>query len=81
MKCGTNGKNCKGKPDGEPGEVTFYYNGAMLVETDFLGSRQRPRREEAPQDGVGREDHGDRGSARESGGSDGEVGLRKAGRR
>jgi hypothetical protein len=37
LKCGTNGLNCKGKPDGESGEVTFYYNGAMLVETDFLG--------------------------------------------
>jgi hypothetical protein len=29
--------NCKGKPDGESGEVMFYYNGALLVETDFLG--------------------------------------------
>jgi hypothetical protein len=37
LKCGTNGSNCKGKPDGESAEVTFYYNGAMLVETDFLG--------------------------------------------
>ena len=37
LKCGTNGANCKGKPDGENGEVTFYYNGALLVETDFLG--------------------------------------------
>jgi hypothetical protein len=37
LKCGTNGANCKGKPDGETGEVMFYYNGAMLVETDFLG--------------------------------------------
>lgn len=37
VKCGTNGSNCKAKPDGENGEVMFYYNGAMLVETDFLG--------------------------------------------
>ena len=37
VKCGTNGSNCKAKPDGESGEVMFYYNGAMLVETDFLG--------------------------------------------
>jgi hypothetical protein len=36
LKCGTTGANCKGKPDGESGEVMFYYNGAMLVETDFL---------------------------------------------
>jgi hypothetical protein len=37
VKCGTNGANCKAKPGGESGEVMFYYNGAMLVETDFLG--------------------------------------------
>jgi hypothetical protein len=37
LKCGLNGANCKGKPDGESGEVTFYYNGALLVETDFFG--------------------------------------------
>ena len=37
VKCGTDGTNCKAKPEGEPGEVMFYYNGAMLVETDFLG--------------------------------------------
>jgi hypothetical protein len=37
MKCGTDGKNCKAKPQGESGEVMFYYNGEMLVETDFLG--------------------------------------------
>jgi len=37
MKCGTDGKNCKAKPEGESGEVMFYYNGEMLVETDFLG--------------------------------------------
>jgi len=37
VKCGTNGSNCKAKPDGQAGEVMFYYNGAMLVETDFFG--------------------------------------------
>jgi hypothetical protein len=37
MKCGTDGKNCKAKPEGESGEVMFYYNGPLLVETDFLG--------------------------------------------
>lgn len=36
-KCGTEGTSCKAKLDGENGEVMFYYNGAMLVETDFLG--------------------------------------------
>jgi hypothetical protein len=37
VKCGTDGTNCKAKPEGETGEVMFYYNGAMLVETDFIG--------------------------------------------
>jgi hypothetical protein len=37
VKCGTHGSNCKARPDGESGEVMFYYNGALLVETDFLG--------------------------------------------
>jgi len=37
VKCGTDGKSCKAKPDGETGEVMFYYNGEILVETDFLG--------------------------------------------
>jgi len=37
LKCGTDGSNCKAKPEGESGEVTFYYNGALLVETDILG--------------------------------------------
>jgi hypothetical protein len=37
LKCGTDGSNCKAKPEGEAGEVTFYYNGAMLVETEFIG--------------------------------------------
>jgi hypothetical protein len=37
MTCGTDGKNCKAKPEGESGEVMFYYNGALLVETDFFG--------------------------------------------
>jgi len=37
MTCGTDAKNCKAKPEGESAEVMFYYNGAMLVETDFLG--------------------------------------------
>jgi hypothetical protein len=37
VKCATTGTNCKAKPDGESGEVMFYYNGALLVETDFLG--------------------------------------------
>lgn len=37
MKCGTEGTSCKAKLDGENGEVMFYYNGDMLVETDFLG--------------------------------------------
>jgi hypothetical protein len=37
LKCGTDGSNCKAKPEGEAGEVMFYYNGGMLVETDLLG--------------------------------------------
>jgi hypothetical protein len=37
LKCGTDGKNCKATPEGESGEVMFYYNGDILVETDFLG--------------------------------------------
>jgi hypothetical protein len=37
MKCGTEGNSCKAKLDGENGEVMFYFNGEMLVETDFLG--------------------------------------------
>ena len=37
MKCGTDGKSCKAKPDGGNGEVMFYYNGEMLVETELLG--------------------------------------------
>jgi hypothetical protein len=35
FKCATNGQNCKRK--GEPGEVSLYYNGAVLVELDMDG--------------------------------------------
>jgi hypothetical protein len=35
FKCATNGQNCKRK--GEPGEVSMYYNGPMLVELDMDG--------------------------------------------
>jgi hypothetical protein len=33
FKCATNGQNCKRK--GEPGEVSVYYNGPVLVELDM----------------------------------------------
>lgn len=35
FKCATNGQNCKRK--GEPGEVSLYYNGPILVELDMDG--------------------------------------------
>lgn len=35
FKCATNGQNCKRK--GEPGEVSMYYNGPVLVELDMEG--------------------------------------------
>jgi hypothetical protein len=36
FKCATTGQNCKRK--GEPGEVSIYYNGAVLVELDMDGN-------------------------------------------
>lgn len=36
FKCSTDGRNCKRK--GGPGEVSLYYNGAMLIELDMEGN-------------------------------------------
>jgi hypothetical protein len=37
MTCEISTKACKTKVEGEAAEVTFYFNGNMLVETDLLG--------------------------------------------
>lgn len=37
MTCEISMKTCKTKVDGETADVTFYFNGNMLVETDLLG--------------------------------------------
>jgi len=37
LKCGTDGKTCKAKEDGQTAEIMFYYNGPLLVETDMFG--------------------------------------------
>jgi len=37
VECGTRGKQCKGVVGGEPSQVTFYYNGPVLVEISQHG--------------------------------------------
>jgi hypothetical protein len=37
LKCELGSTTCKTNMDGKPAEVTFYYNGDVLVEMDFLG--------------------------------------------
>ncbi len=35
--CTTDGKECSTKLDGQPAKISFYFNGAMLVEMDYKG--------------------------------------------
>jgi hypothetical protein len=37
IKCATTGKDCNSKEAGESAQISFYYNGPMLIEMDLLG--------------------------------------------
>jgi|SRR5690348_3600171 hypothetical protein len=53
FKCATNGQNCKRK--GESGQVSMYYNGAVLVELDMNGDHVTKKRLHLADDGKAME--------------------------